>query len=129
MAEAFLRAVAGDLVEVHSAGSAPTGYVHPLAVKVMAEIGIDISAQQSKHMREFLGRPVQTVITVCSEADAACPVFPGQVNRYHWPFDDPAKAIGNDAEVMAVFRRVRDEIRRVFEAYGAGLRDAAGFWG
>jgi len=129
MAEAFLRAVAGDLIEVHSAGSAPTGYVHPLAVKVMAEIGIDISAQQSKHMREFLGRPVQTVITVCSEADAACPVFPGQVNRYHWPFDDPAKATGKDAEVMAVFRRVRDEIRRVFEAYGAGLRDAAGFWG
>lgn len=129
MAEAFLRAVAGDIVEVHSAGSAPTGHVHPLAVKVMAEVGIDISAHRSKHMREFLSRPVQTVITVCSEADAACPVFPGKVNRYHWPFDDPAKATGTDAEVMAVFRRVRDEIRRRFEAYGAGLHDAAGFWG
>lgn len=123
MAEAFLRAAAGDLVEVHSAGSAPAGYVHPLAVKVMAELGIDISNQRSKHMNEFLGRPVHTVITVCSEADAACPVFPGQVNRYHWPFEDPARATGSEAEVLAVFRRVRDELRRVFEAYAAGLRD------
>ncbi|MCX7723167.1 MAG: arsenate reductase ArsC [Verrucomicrobiae bacterium] len=129
MAEAFLRTAAGDLVEVHSAGSAPTGYVHPAAVKVMAEVGMDISTHRSKHMNEFLGRPVHTVITVCGEADAACPVFPGQVNRYHWPFDDPAKAAGSEAEVLAVFRRVRDEIRRVFEAYAAGLRDGARFWG
>lgn len=123
MAEAFLRRAAGDLIEVHSAGSAPAGYVHPFAVKVMAEVGIDISQQRSKHMNEFLGRPVHTVITVCGEADAACPVFPGQVNRYHWPFDDPAKATGTEEEVLAVFRRVRDELRRVFEAYAAGLRD------
>lgn len=128
IAEGFLRAAASDLVQVHSAGSAPVGHVHPLAVKVMGEVGIDISAQQSKHVREFMGKPVHTVITVCDEADAACPVFPGQVNRYHWPFDDPAKATGNADEVLAVFRRVRDEIRRVFEAYAAGLRDAAAFW-
>lgn len=61
----------------------------------MAEIGIDISGQRSKHLNEFLGRPVETVITVCASADAACPMFPGQVNRHHWPFDDPAKATGS----------------------------------
>lgn len=125
MAEAFLRAAASELVEVHSAGSAPAGYVHPLAIKVMAEVGIDISAQRSKHMREFLGQPVHTVITVCTDAELACPIFPGQVRRYNWPFEDPAKARGSESEVVAVFRRVRDEIRRVFEAYAAGLRDGA----
>jgi len=68
---------------------------------------------------------VHTVITVCDKADQACPVFPGQVKRHHWPFDDPALAAGAEAEQLKVFRRVRDEIRRVFEAYGAGRRDAA----
>jgi arsenate reductase len=124
MAEGILRAAAGDLVAVHSAGTDPAGFVHPLAIKVMAEIGIDISGQRSKHMDESLDKPVHTVITVCSGADAACPVFPGQINRHHWPFDDPAKATGTVEEILACFRRVRDEIRRVFEAYGAGLRDA-----
>ena len=71
-----------------------------------------------------MAQPVHTVITVCGKADQACPVFPGQVNRHHWPFDDPAHAPGNEAEQLEVFRRVRDEIRRVFEAYAAGLRDA-----
>ena len=70
-------------------------------------------------MNEFLGQEVETVITVCGYADQACPIFPGQVNRYHWPFEDPAHVAGTDAEKMAVFRRVRDEIRRVFEAYAA----------
>lgn len=123
MAEAILQKAAADLLEVHSAGSNPAGYVHPLAVKAMAEIGFDISSHRSKHLKEFLGRPVETVITVCAGADAACPVFPGQVNRHHWPFDDPATAHGTEAEQMEVFRRVRDEIRRVFEAYAAGRLD------
>lgn len=125
MAEAFLRAAAGDLLEVHSAGSNPAGYVHPLAVKAMAEIGLDISTHRSKALTEFLGRPVETVISVCAAADAACPMFPGQVNRHHWPFDDPAKATGTEAEQMEMFRRVRDQIRRVFEAYAAGRQDQA----
>jgi arsenate reductase (thioredoxin) len=124
MAEGILRASVGDLVNVQSAGSKPAGYVHPLAIKVLAEIGIDISGHRSKHMDEFLAQPVHTVITVCGKADQACPVFPGQVNRHHWPFDDPAHAVGTEAEQMEVFRRVRDEIRRVFEAYADGLRDA-----
>lgn len=123
MAEGILRAAAGDLLEVQSAGSQPAGFVHPLAIRVMREIGIDLSAHRSKHFNEFLTRPVETVITVCSNADQACPVFPAQRQRHHWPFEDPAKATGSDAEKLAVFRRVRDEIRRVFEAYAAGRRD------
>ena len=124
LAEGLLRSMAGDLFEVHSAGSKPVGYVHPLAIRVMQEIGIDISGHRSKSMNEFLHTPVETVITVCGGADQACPIFPGQVNRHHWPFDDPAHATGTEAEKLAVFRRVRDEIRRRFEAYAAGWRDA-----
>ena len=89
----------------------------------MKEIGIDISGHRSKHMDEFLGKSVETVITVCGNADQACPMFPGQVNRHHWGFDDPAHATGSDEEVLAVFRRVRDEIFKVFEAYAAGRRE------
>jgi arsenate reductase len=125
LAEGILRAAAKDQFRVASAGSKPAGYVHPLALKAMAEIGIDLSAHTSKHMNEFLNQPVETVITVCGNADQACPVFPGQVNRHHWPFEDPAHAPGTDDEKLAVFRRVRDEIRRVFEAYAAGRLDAA----
>jgi arsenate reductase len=124
MAEGILRAAAGDLLDVQSAGSKPAGYVHPLAIKALAEIGIDISAHHSKHMDEFLSQHVETVITVCGNADQACPMFPGQLNRHHWGFDDPAHATGTEDEQMAVFRRVRDEIRKVFEAYAAGRRDS-----
>ena len=124
LAEGILRAAAGDSFNVRSAGSKPAGYVHPLAIQVMKEIGIDISAHLSKHMNDFLQQPIETVVTVCGNADQACPVFPGQVNRHHWPFTDPAHATGNEEEQMQVFRRVRDEIRRVFGAYADGLRDA-----
>lgn len=124
MAEGILRAAAGDALRVASAGSKPAGYVHPLAIEVMQEIGIDISSHHSKHLDEFLGTPVDTVVTVCGNADAECPTFPGQVNRHHWGFDDPAKATGSEAGQRAVFRRVRDEIRVVFEAYAAGYREA-----
>ncbi|HEY5703995.1 MAG TPA: arsenate reductase ArsC [Terrimicrobiaceae bacterium] len=97
----------------------------PKALEVMKEIGIDISNHSSKHMNEFLGRKVDTVITVCGNADQACPMFPGQVNRYHWGFDDPAHAEGSEEEIFAEFRRVRDQIKLVFEAYVAGLREGA----
>ena len=123
LAEGILRAAAGDTLNVQSAGSKPAGYVHPLAIQVMKEIGIDISAHRSKHMNDFLQQPVETVITVCGNADQACPIFPGQVNRYHWGFDDPAHATGTDKEKLVMFRRVRDEIKMVFEAYAAGRRD------
>ena len=126
LAEGFLRSVAGDLLDVCSAGSVPAGYVHPLAVRAMAEIGIDLSGHRSKHLKEFLDLPVETVITVCGKADQVCPMFPGQVNRHHFPFEDPAHAEGNEEEQFAVFRRVRDEICAVFGAYAAGRRDALG---
>ena len=125
LAEGLLRAALNDAYVVASAGSKPAGYVHPLAVKAMAEIGIDISGHTSKHMEEFLNQEVETVITVCGNADQACPMFPGQLNRHHWGFDDPAHATGTEEEQMAVFRRVRDEIRRVFEAYAARRLDEA----
>jgi arsenate reductase (thioredoxin) len=125
LAEGLLRAALGDAYQVASAGSKPAGYVHPLAIKAMAEIGLDISAHTSKHMNEFLSQDVETVITVCGNADQACPMFPGQLNRHHWGFDDPAHATGTEEEQLQVFRRVRDEIRRVFEAYAAGRKDEA----
>ena len=123
LAEGILRAAAGDILRVASAGSKPAGYVHPLAIRVMQEIGLDISGHTSKHMNEFLTAKVETVITVCGNADQACPMFPGQMNRHHWPFDDPAHATGTDEGKLAVFRRVRDESKMVFEAYAAGRRD------
>jgi arsenate reductase len=123
LAEGILQKELGDDFRVASAGSKPAGYVHPLAIKAMVEIGIDISSHESKHMDLFLADEVETVITVCGNADQVCPVFPGQMNRHHWPFDDPAHATGTEDEQMAVFRRVRDEIRRVFGAYAAGRRD------
>ena len=125
LAEGILRTAAGDSIKVQSAGSKPAGYVHPLAIRVMKEIGIDISGHRSKHMNDFLQQSVETVITVCGNADQACPMFPGQLNRHHWGFDDPAHATGTDEENLAVFRRVRDEIKRVFEAYADGRRDQA----
>ena len=123
LAEGMLRLVAGDLFDVHSAGSKPAGYVHPKAIAVMKEIGIDISRHTSKHMNEFLDRKIDTVITVCGKADQACPMFPGQVNRYHWGFDDPAHATGTEEEILDAFRRARDQIKLVFGAYAAGYRE------
>lgn len=122
MAEGILRAAAGDLIDVQSAGSNPAGYVHPKAIEALKEIGIDISSHTSKHMNEFLDKKVDTVVTVCGNADQACPMFPGQVSRYHWGFNDPAHAKGTEEEIMNEFRRVRDEIKLVFEAYAAGLK-------
>ncbi len=125
LAEALLRGMLGDQYRVASAGSKPAGYVHPLAIRAMAEIGIDIAHHTSKHVDEFLSAGVETVITVCGNADQACPAFPGRVNRHHFPFDDPAHATGSEEEQMCVFRRVRDEIRVVFGAYAAGRLDEA----
>jgi arsenate reductase (thioredoxin) len=122
MAEAILRRDAGDIVRVESAGSNPAKHVHPKAIQVMSEIGIDILHNRSKHLNEFLDQHVHTVITVCGNADEACPMFPGMAARFHWGFQDPAKAQGTEEEILTVFRRVRDEIAQVFAAYGAGIR-------
>ncbi|HMC27517.1 MAG TPA: arsenate reductase ArsC [Verrucomicrobiae bacterium] len=123
IAEGILKKIAGDILDVQSAGSKPAGYVHPMAIQVMKEVGIDISTHRSKSMTEFLNKQIETVITVCGNAGQACPIFPGQVNRYHWGFFDPAKAEGTEEEKLKMFREVRDQMRLVFEAYGAGRRD------
>ena len=124
MAEGILLNIASDLIEVASAGSDPSGYVHPKAIASLEEIGIDISDHTSKHMNDFLEQQIHTVITVCCNADQACPTYPRQVQRYHWGFEDPAHAEGSEDEIMEVFRQVRDEIKLVFEAYAAGIRSA-----
>jgi arsenate reductase len=120
MAEGLLRELSGDRFESLSAGSRPTGLVHPLAVSVMQEIGVDISAHHSKSLNEFLpphGQPPDVVISVCDSAARDCPTLPGNVQRLHWPFDDPANAEGSDAEKLPVFRRVRDEITSAIKAW------------
>ena len=124
MAEGLLRESAGDILEVSSAGSRPAGYVHEAAVAVMREIGIDISGQTSKPLEPFLAAGVDVVITVCDSAAESCPVFPGDVVRHHWGFEDPPVARRGGESELDAFRRVRDEIRRVFAAYAAGYRQA-----
>ena len=113
MAEGFLRELAADRYAVHSAGTEPKTEVHPLAVRVMDEVGIDISGQRPKSLREFLGKlPIRHLIIVCSGADESCPrVFPGLAERLYWPFDDPAAFEGTPEETLHEFRRIRDEIR------------------
>jgi arsenate reductase (thioredoxin) len=111
MAEGYLRHVAGDQVEPLSAGIEPKG-LNPLAVEAMREIGIDISKQRSKDVREFLGQAIPYVITVCDNARERCPIFPRTYKFLHWSFDDPAAAQGSHDEKLTVFRRVRDELRR-----------------
>ncbi len=109
MAEGFLRHLAGDRFEVHSAGTEATA-VRPQAIEVMCELGIDISGQESKTLERYLGQPFDYVITVCDEANEACPVFPGAIRRLHWSFEDPAQAIGGEEERLRVFRSVRKQI-------------------
>ncbi len=124
MAEGILRHEAGDLFEVYSAGSKPAGYVHPKATEAVAEIGIDISEHTSKHLDQFLNAGIDTVVTVCGNANDACPVFPGKVNRYHWGFEDPPKDIREGETEIDAFRRIRDEIQKVFGAFASGYRQA-----
>ncbi|MGF1483511.1 MAG: arsenate reductase ArsC [Opitutales bacterium] len=126
MAEGILRTAAGDLMEVHSAGSNPAGYVHPKAIEALKELGLDISDHTSKHLNEFLDAGITTVITVCDNANESCPVFPGSITRYHWGFEDPPKAARPGETETEAFRRIRDEIRKVFEAYAGGYRQGTG---
>jgi arsenate reductase (thioredoxin) len=110
MAEGLLRDLAGDQFEVMSAGTEAT-HVRPLAVRAMEEIGVDISGQESKTLDRYLDQPFDYVITVCDDANEACPFFPGAQNRLHWSFEDPSRAEGSDEERLEVFRRVRDGIK------------------
>ena len=109
MAEGFIRAMAGDGFEVASAGTEATG-VHPLAIRAMGEVGIDLSAHTSKTIDAFLNQSWTYVITVCDSANERCPVFPATTTRIHWSFDDPSQATGTEEERLDTFRRVRDAI-------------------
>jgi arsenate reductase (thioredoxin) len=116
MAEGLLRALAGEQFEVWSAGSRPST-VNPLAIAAMRERGIDIRHYRSKHLDEFLAQPFDVVLTVCDNAAASCPIFPGPARRIHWSFPDPAAATGDEAERLAVFRQVRDAIEARLRAW------------
>jgi arsenate reductase len=121
MAEGFLRSFDSGL-EVFSAGTAPSGQVHPKAVLAMRELGIDLSKQYPKKVDEFLTEAFDYVITVCGHAQENCPVFTGEVKRrLHIGFDDPAEAVGTEEEIMGEFRRIRDEIREQMNAFLQGV--------
>jgi arsenate reductase len=110
MAEGFLRVMGGGHLDVESAGTEATR-VHPLAIRVMDEVGIDLRAHTSKTLDRFLDETWNYVITVCDNANERCPLFPGAASRLHWSFDDPSAVTGPEDERLAAFRRVRDEIR------------------
>lgn len=110
MAEGLLRHEAGDRFEVESAGTKP-GQVRPEAIAAMREIGIDISLHHSKHVDEFQDQSFDYVLTVCDNAKETCPIYPGQTNRIHHSFEDPAAVQGSEEDRMVSFRRVRDQIR------------------
>jgi arsenate reductase len=109
MAEGMLRAWGGDRYDALSAGNEATR-VRPEAIAVMDELGIDLRGQRSKTVIEFAGQHISWAITACDENQEACPVFPAAAHHEYWPFDDPSQARGSDAERLAVYRRVRDEI-------------------
>lgn len=121
MAEGFLKKKVGDIYNVQSAGAKPSGYVHPTAKKVMLEIGVDLSDHSSKHLDEFIDEEVETVITVCDNAETCCPSFKGEKHHYCWTFDDPADATGSEEQVEQEFRKIRDQICDQFEKYATLL--------
>ena len=124
MAEGYLRSLASDRFEVASAGIEPK-CLNPLAVEAMREIGVNISAQRSKDVREFLGAPFHYVVTVCSNAREKCPVFPAAFKSLHWDIADPAAATGTHEEKLAAFRRARDEIIvRIKQEFGGASHRA-----
>lgn len=120
MAEGLLRHDAGDRFEVESTGTKP-GQVRPEAIAVMKELGIDISGHRSKHVDEFAGQAFDHVLTVCDNAKESCPIYPGQTNRLHRNFEDPAAVDGSEEERLAVFRRVRDQIRDYLKGFPAAI--------
>ncbi|MCX5787855.1 MAG: arsenate reductase ArsC [Elusimicrobia bacterium] len=121
MAEGWAKVLKGSSINAYSAGVDPKG-VHPLAVKVMAEAGVDISTQKSKHVRVLRDIPFDFVVTVCDNARESCPLFPGKTKIVHRDFEDPAAAKGSEEEVLAVFRRVRDQLRGFIESLPESLK-------
>jgi arsenate reductase len=122
MAEAIFRRKAADAFDIYSAGSEPRE-IHPLTIRVMNEVGIDVSGQRSKDLRQFLGRlPVHFAIFVCQQAEDSCPInWPGALQRLKWPFEDPAACDGTEQQRIAKFRSVRDQIRAKIDAWMTDL--------
>jgi arsenate reductase len=123
MAEALLRKHASEHFDAHSAGTFPKG-LHPLTIRVMDEIGIDMTGQRSKDLKEYLGRlPVKVLIIVCTNAEKTCPaIWPGVLSRLSWSFQDPAACQGSDEEKLAQFRAVRDQIDQKIQEWLAQLK-------
>lgn len=115
MAEGFARKMLPEDIKIFSAGLEPKG-VHPIAVKVMQEVGVDISHQKSKNISEIPIHEISTVVTLCGDAAERCPIFLGKVKRIHWEIEDPAKAQGSDEKIAIVFRKVRDKIKSYMES-------------
>jgi arsenate reductase len=124
MAEGLLRHDRGDRFDVESAGTEPSR-VRPEAIAVMGELGIDISGHRSKHLDEFTGQPFDYVLTVCDHANESCPLYTGTTERLHHTFQDPAAFDGSDEERLALFRRVRDEIRSYLRSWCERPTDTA----
>ena len=124
MAEAFLRALAGERFGVASAGTEATR-VHPLAIQAMREVGIDLTGHTSKSLVGFVEQSWDYVITVCDSANDRCPVFPGRTTRIHWSFDDPSQATGTDEDRLETFRRVRDQIHARLRQWLENLEEPA----
>ena len=116
MAEGFLRSLAGERFEAGSAGTKQT-FVNPLAIRAMAEVGIDIGSHTSKRYEDVMEPPWDYVITVCDDASEHCPFVPAFAKRLHWSFEDPSRATGDEAQRLAVFRRVRDKIQERLAAW------------
>lgn len=112
MAEGFARELGKGIIEVYSAGLLPAGVVHPGAIAVMKESGIDISLQNSKAIDPELLHAMDIIVTLCGNAEASCPMPPPQIRRLHWPIDDPTGAVGTGENVMSEFRKTRDDIHR-----------------
>jgi arsenate reductase len=121
MAEGWARYLKGDIIEAYSAGVWPVG-VHPRAIKVMAEAGVDISDQTSKHVDEFLGADFDFVVTLCDNARQQCPVFPGKAKLIHKAFADPVAVAGSEEQIMHAFRRTRDDIKGFIETLPESLK-------
>ncbi|QDT80610.1 Arsenate-mycothiol transferase ArsC2 [Gimesia maris] len=117
MAEELWENLGAGEWQAESAGSNPSGYVHPLAIEAMKELDINLSENTSKHLEQFTDQQFDLVVTVCDNAKESCPVFTGATQTLHWPFDDPADATGTDEEKMKMFRRVRDEIKTKIQNY------------
>ena len=124
MAEGFLRQAQAEW-EVVSAGTFPAARVHPKAIQVMNEVGVDIAPHRTRSVDHFTAQSFDYVITVCDDARETCPVFTGKIGkRIHMGFEDPAWAVGTEEEVLKVFRRVREEIRKRFREWSEGLNPA-----